>query len=145
VLADLRAALIDAVDAAFALHMDDKVLELIALVRERVYVSRNPSLEAHILRWEARVAAGRGDDADADTKFDAATARFLALSRPFWVAVTRHEHAAALLSGDRDAEAAGLLAQARSTFAELRALPWVERTDALTRDLESSRANTISA
>ena len=144
-LADLRAALIDAVDAAFALHMDDKVLELIALVRERVYVSRNPSLEAHILRWEGRVAAGRGDEADADAKFEAATVRFLALSRPFWVAVTRYEHAAAMVSGDRDAEAAGLLAQARPTFAELRALPWVERTDALTRDLESAHANTISA
>jgi tetratricopeptide (TPR) repeat protein len=54
-LVDLRAALLEAVDAAFALHRDDKVLELIALVRARVYVSRNPSLEAHILRWEARL------------------------------------------------------------------------------------------
>ena len=144
-LVDLRTALIEAVDAAFALHMDGRVSELIALVRERVYVSRNPSLEAHILRWEARVAAGRGDEGDAETKFDAATARFLALSRPFWVAVTRYEHAAALVTQDREPEAVSLLAQARTTFAELRALPWLERTDALTRDLEIARANTISA
>ena len=144
-LADLRAAMINAVDAAFALGMDDKVLELIALVRERIYVPRNPSLEAHILRWEARLAAARGDDIAAETNFGAAIDRFVALNRPFWVAVTRLEFASAIAGQDRDAEAAVLLGEARASFAELRAQPWLERTEALVRDMDSSRTTTISA
>ncbi len=144
-LADLRAAMINAVDAAFALGTDDKVLELIALVRERIYVPRNPSLEAHILRWEARLAAGRGEDIDAETKFGAAIDRFVELNRPFWVAVTQLEFASAIVGQDRDAEAAVLLGEAHASFAELRAVPWLERTDALVRDLEASHATMISA
>jgi hypothetical protein len=142
---DTRASLIEAVDAAFALGRDDKVVELIALVRGRVQGSWSPSLEAHMLRWEARVAAGRGDLAEADTKFAAAIARFAEARRPFWAAVTRLEYASTLVAQDRDAEAEGLLTQARATFSELRAVPWVGRADALSAETSALRANVISA
>ena len=144
-LVDIRGSLIEAVDAAFALRRDDKVMELIALVRGRVHGSWSPSLEAHILRWEARVAAGRGDVADADTRFAAAIARFVALSRPFWAAVTRLEYATALGAQDRDSDAEALIGLARAAFADLRALPWVQRSDALSGEIKALRAKVISA
>jgi hypothetical protein len=67
------------------------------------------------------------------------------LSRPFWVAVTRLEFASAILGHGRDTEASELLGDARATFAELRAQPWLERADALVRDLESGRTSTMPA
>jgi len=46
------------------------------------------------------------------------------------VAVTRLEFAEALVAVDRDTDARELLTQAQTTFAELRATPWLERADA---------------
>jgi len=48
---------------------------------------------------------------------------------PFYVAVTRLEHAEYLLAQDRVEEARPLLAEARDSFDELRAAPWLERVD----------------
>ncbi len=144
-LVDIRGALIEAVEAAFALHREDTVAELIALVRDRVRGSLSLSFEAHILRWEARIAAGSGDVVDADTKFADAISRFVAVSRPFWAAVTRLEYAEALAAQGRDPEAVGLVTQARAMFDELRAVPWVERSDALAAEVNAARANVISA
>jgi hypothetical protein len=50
---------------------------------------------------------------------------------PFYVAVTRLERAENLLAEDRGGEARALLGQARETFEELRARPWLERVDRL--------------
>lgn len=47
--------------------------------------------------------------------------------RSGWLAVTRLELAEWLLAQGRDAEAREPLAQARATFEELRAAPWVNR------------------
>ncbi len=54
----MRLALIEAVEAAFALGDVAKVVELIALVRENFRAGRQPSMDAQILRWEARMAHG---------------------------------------------------------------------------------------
>jgi class 3 adenylate cyclase/tetratricopeptide (TPR) repeat protein len=144
-LVDTRASLIEAVDAAFSLGRNDKVEELIALVRGRIHVSRVPSLEAHVLRWEGRVSAGAGAVDDGDAKFAAAVMRFVAMRRPFWAAVTRLEYARALVAQDRDSEAEGLVRQARAAFAELRAAPWLQQADALAGEISALRANVISA
>jgi hypothetical protein len=48
---------------------------------------------------------------------------------PFYVAVTRLERAERLIAQGRADEARPLLDQARETFEELRAGPWVERVD----------------
>jgi hypothetical protein len=45
------------------------------------------------------------------------------------VAVTRLEHAKALVAQQREREARELLVLARATFVELRATPWIERAD----------------
>jgi class 3 adenylate cyclase/tetratricopeptide (TPR) repeat protein len=139
-----QAALIEAVEAAFALHRDDKVVELIDLVRHHVHPGRQASIDAHIHRWEARLATARGDQDEAGKKLQGALDAFVALRRPFWVAVSRLEIAEAFLAHERVAEAQEPLAQARATFAELGATPWLERVDARMRGLGAT-TTTISA
>jgi hypothetical protein len=115
------------VEAAFSLGEVTKVVELIRLVRERFRPGRQPSMDAHILQWEGRLAAERNDDDAAAAKFRSAIDAFAILERPFWLAVTRLELAEWLLGHGRDAEAQEPLAQARAMFEELRATPWVNR------------------
>src|SRR6202035_3318272 len=57
----MRLALIEAVEAAFLLGQDSKVVELLQLVRDNFRLGRQPGVDAHILRWEARIAAERKD------------------------------------------------------------------------------------
>jgi class 3 adenylate cyclase/tetratricopeptide (TPR) repeat protein len=127
---DVRFALIEGVDAAFEMGRDDKVAELITVVRDHAGPGLHLAIDAHLLRYEARLSAERGTTDDVDSQFRSATDAFLALDRPFWVAVTRLEHAEALVAQQREPEARELLALARATFAELRATPWIERADA---------------
>ena len=125
--------LVEAVDAAFALGRDDKVAELIALARGHYRPGRQRSIDAHIHRWQAMLAARRGDDAGAVMNFELAVDEFTALTRPFWLAATRLEDAAWLTRQGRDAAAADLSIQARSAFARLGARPWIDRVDAAAR------------
>ena len=117
----MRLALIEAVEAAFSLGDLPKVVELMQLVREHFRPGRQPSMDAQILRWEARMAAGLNDNDEAAAKFRAAIDRFATLQRPFWLAVSRLELAELLLGQGRDADAQEPMAQARATFAQLRA------------------------
>ncbi len=123
----MRSALIEAVEAAFALGQAAKVVELMQLVREHFRPGRQPSVDAHMLRWEARLAAALGDYERAVPKFLAAIEAFTRLQRPFWVAVTRCEFGECLIAQGRDADAQDQLAQARARFEQLRATPWVQR------------------
>jgi class 3 adenylate cyclase/tetratricopeptide (TPR) repeat protein len=124
----MRAALIEAVEAAFALGQAAKVVELMQLVREHFRPGRQPSVDAHMLRWEARLAAALGDYERAVPKFTAAIDAFTRLQRPFWLAVTRCEFGECLIAQGRETEARDQLSQARSRFEQLRATPWVQRT-----------------
>ncbi len=123
----MRSALLEAVEAAFALGQAAKVVELMQLVREHFRPGRQPSVDAHMLRWEARLAAALGDHERAVPKFLAAIDTFTRLQRPFWVAVTRCEFGECLIAQGRDADAQDQLAQARARFEHLRATPWVLR------------------
>ncbi len=123
----MRLALIEAVEAAFSLGDTAKVVELIALVREHFRPGRQPSMDAHILRWEARIASERGDDDAAAAKFRAAVDGFATLQRPFWLAVSRLQLAEWLLAKGHDADAQEPMRQARATFEELGATSWLHR------------------
>jgi tetratricopeptide (TPR) repeat protein len=124
-----RLALVEVVEAAFALGDSTKVTELIEFFLEQVDRGRQPSIDAHILRWSARLAVGHDDDDEARTWFLSAIDAFSELKRPFWVAVTGLEMAESQCK-PRDASAVvALLARARQTFAALRATPWIERVD----------------
>jgi class 3 adenylate cyclase/tetratricopeptide (TPR) repeat protein len=123
----MRSALIEAVEAAFLLGQVSKAVELLQLVRDNFHLGRQPSVDAHILRWEARIAAERKDSDGAGARFAAAIDAFTRLQRPFWLAVTRCELGEWLVAQGRDAEAKEQLTQARATFEQLRATPWVQR------------------
>jgi class 3 adenylate cyclase/tetratricopeptide (TPR) repeat protein len=140
-----RLALIEAVEAAFALSDSSKAMKLIAYFREHVHSGQQPSSDAHILRWMARLAVDRNDDDEARAQFSSAIDAFLILKRPYWVAVTRLEMAELQVShGDaRDSEQ--LLAQARQTFTALRATPWIERVDVMSARLATPAPDRRSA
>ena len=123
----MRSALIEAVEAAFLLGDGPKVDELLRLVRDSFRPGRQPSVDAHILRWEARIAAGRKDNDGAGGKFRAGIDAFTKLQRPFWLAVTRCEFGEYLVAQGRGGDAQDLLAGARTTFEQLGAMPWVHR------------------
>jgi class 3 adenylate cyclase/tetratricopeptide (TPR) repeat protein len=123
----MRLALIEAVEAAFSLGRVSKVVELLQLVRDHVRPGRQPSLDAQMLRWEARIAADRDDNDEAGSNFSAAIDTFARLQRPFWLAVTRCELGEWLVAQGREAEAQEHLTDARATFEQLRATPWARR------------------
>jgi hypothetical protein len=135
-----RRALVHAVDAGFALRQHDKVEELIALTRLRHRVGRQPGIDAQILRWQARLAASRGDDAEVVADFTGAIDGFTALRRPFWVAVVRLELGEWLMRAGLVEEARLPVSLARTTFVELRATPWIERADAEAANREPAQA-----
>jgi class 3 adenylate cyclase/tetratricopeptide (TPR) repeat protein len=124
-----RRALIQAVDAAFALNRDAKVRELIDLVRSHYREGRQPGVDAHILRWRGRLAESEGDEAEVVRNFERAIEAFNSLHRPFWLAVTRLEFGEWLAARGRPAEATEQLTEARTTFEALRAAPWIDRVD----------------
>ncbi|MBV9312050.1 MAG: hypothetical protein JOZ73_14560, partial [Solirubrobacterales bacterium] len=123
-----RQSLIEAVDAAFQVGDDRKVEELIALFRQHHRAGRQPSIDAHEQRWRGRLATHRGEAA-AEQHYREAAARFAELRRPFWLAVTRVEHAEWLTAQGRSDQASQLIDEARSTFEELGARLWLERAD----------------
>lgn len=69
------------------------------------------------------------DDAAAEASFWWAAARFRDIGAHFYVAVTLLEHGEWLLSKGRKRDADDLIKQARATYEELGALPWLERID----------------
>jgi class 3 adenylate cyclase/tetratricopeptide (TPR) repeat protein len=141
----MRLALVEAVEAAFALGDDNKVIELIDFVHSHVRPGLQPSMDAHLKRWNARRGRARNDDDEAGTKFRSAIGAFLELRRPFWVAVSRLEMAESELTRGRTDGADEILAQARATFVALRATPWIERVDAaLTTTLAATSTSTLA-
>jgi class 3 adenylate cyclase/tetratricopeptide (TPR) repeat protein len=123
----VKQALVWTAESAYALGRMDVFAEVLDLVEQQPPGLRSPLMDSHALRLRARLA----DDADgADTRYRAAAASFDGLGIRFWGAVARLEHAESLLArGEDPAEARRLLDAARETFAELRAMPWIERAD----------------
>ena len=116
----MKLGVVEALEAAFALGEADKVRELLALVDDLRPGDRPPLLEAHAHRFRGKLAGDEGE-------FAAAAAAFLELSLRFSLAVTLLEHGELLVEQGRADEAEPLLAEARETFAELGAPPWLDR------------------
>jgi len=111
---------VHAVEVLLALGRREQAEELLARVEKLPRGLQSPYLEAHARRFRARL---EGDEAG----YAAAADRFGELGMPFWVAVSRLEHAELLGAGE---ECELLLAAARETFERLEARPWLERVDA---------------
>ena len=125
----VREALIEAVEAAFALGDLVKVEQLIGVIEGLRPGELTPYVQAQGARFGARLAAARGETDRVEPGFQAAARQFADLSMPFARAVTLLEHGEWLTSQDRAGEAGPLFEQARATFEQLRASPWLERLD----------------
>ncbi len=118
----MKLALVEALEAAFALGDTAKLEELLASIESLRPGDRPRLLDAHARRFRSKL---NGDEAG----YRAAQALFRELEVPFWLAVTLLEHGEATGSEP-------FLAEARELFAKLDATPWLER---LERALESGR------
>ncbi|MFL5828003.1 MAG: adenylate/guanylate cyclase domain-containing protein [Thermoleophilaceae bacterium] len=116
----------EAMDAALA----GGQLEYVEHLLERMATtSYQPLSAAQISRGRARLLALRGDPRGAQEAFEQAAATLRELGTPFWLAQVLLEHGELLAELGRRDDAILLLQEARATFAELRAVPWLERAD----------------
>jgi class 3 adenylate cyclase/tetratricopeptide (TPR) repeat protein len=114
----------DALEAVADFADEERIRELLAVVDELSPAELAPYLRAQRARFRARLP-------EHDTEAELATAEHLfeESEMPFFVAVTRLERGTNLLANDRAEEARQLLEQARETFEELRARPWLDRVE----------------
>jgi tetratricopeptide (TPR) repeat protein len=112
-----------ALEAAAALDDGDKVRELLRRFDGLRPGELTPSLRAQQARFRARLPKH-----DADAELATAERLFREIEAPFYLAVTQLEHAEWLTAQGRNDEAQPLLAEARQTFEQLQATPWLERT-----------------
>ena len=111
-----KQALVEALEAAFALGRTETVEELLVRIDAVPAGSRPPYLDAQARRFRARLDGDAGG-------YVAVVEGFRTLGLPFWLAVALLEQAE--LTGDRAS-----LDEARSIFEALKATPWLERAGA---------------
>ena len=124
----MKLAFVEAVEAAFALDDLDRVTELLGEWERLPPLDRTPFGEAHQARFTGQLAVRRGEAGAVEPALRRATALFRQLSMPFYVAITLLEHGEWLAGQARAAGAEPLLVEARSTFEQLEAKPWLQRT-----------------
>lgn len=116
-----KANLLASLEAA-AVIGPDELSEQLADVEALPKSKRTPSVCAQQLRFRARLERERAEEL-----YGEAERIFAELGRPFRLAVVRLEHAEWLVGEGRSDDAEPLLAEARTTFEQLRATPWFER------------------
>jgi class 3 adenylate cyclase/tetratricopeptide (TPR) repeat protein len=86
---------------------------------------------AQLLRCRGLLHARGGELAEAETAFAQAAVALRTSGNPYALARTLLDDGTVLIELGRTGEAAAVLQKARSLFAQLRATPWLERTDRL--------------
>jgi class 3 adenylate cyclase/tetratricopeptide (TPR) repeat protein len=92
-------------------------------------VSSQPLFAGQLARGRARLQARQGEPDASMASYERAVRLLREGGSPFALAVALLEQGELLAGLGRGEEGDGLLREARSTFAELRATPWLERTD----------------
>jgi class 3 adenylate cyclase/tetratricopeptide (TPR) repeat protein len=123
----MKELFVNAVDAAFVLNDHTKVEALLSIVESLPPGQSSQALQAQSSRFRARLAAERGETEEAERRFKRATGLFREIAASFYLAVTQLEQAEWLAGQERADEAEPLLAEARETFEQLGATPWLER------------------
>jgi class 3 adenylate cyclase/predicted ATPase len=123
----VRRCLVEALEAALELDDHAKTGHLLALADTLQPGELTPSLRAHRHRLHARLDARRGQNSRVDEDYRSAETIFGDRGLAFHHAAAQLEHAEWLTSQGRADEAQPLLGQARETFEQLEAKPWLER------------------
>ncbi len=116
-----------ALEAAFELGRLDKAEQLLARIEAMRPGELSAFLDGHRSRFRARLAAVRGQDREVEPAFKASERLFRGYGLVFWLAVAQAEHGEWLVAHGRAEEAEPLLAEARETFEQLEAAPYLER------------------
>jgi class 3 adenylate cyclase/tetratricopeptide (TPR) repeat protein len=123
----IKCGLVEATEAALVLPDLGKAEELLAIAESLDPGELTPFLQAHTARLRARLDAARGNHEHVEKSFRTAASLFREFSLAFHLAVTQVEHAEWLMGQDRADETQPLLAEARQTFEQLQATPWLAR------------------
>jgi predicted ATPase len=121
-------AWVEAVETGFDLDDLERVRRLLGDWEDVTPLEQPSFLEGSRARFTAKLAVRLGDSSAVELALQKATEIFRALSMPFYVAITRLEHAEWLVAQGRAPEASELLAEADAIFRKLDAKPWRERT-----------------
>ena len=127
----IRACLIETIESVLALGDLDEAGRLLDRIDALMPGQLFAFLRAHSLRLRARLHAGRGGDDEVEKNLRGAEALFDEQGLIFALAVTRLEHAEWLVAHERPEDGSLSAAQARQTFEQLGAKPWIERADAV--------------
>jgi class 3 adenylate cyclase/tetratricopeptide (TPR) repeat protein len=125
----VKTGFVGAVEASLTLDRLDKAEAFITQVENLRPGEKPPFLLAHASRFQARLAAARGENDAVDARFTDAERIFREFRIPFWLGVTELEHAEWLGDQGRPDEAEPLLNEAREIFERLEAAPWLERAN----------------
>jgi tetratricopeptide (TPR) repeat protein len=128
-----KEAFVAGIEAAFALDDLDAVEELLGMIEAYPPGKQPQFLQAHAMRFRARLADRCGDAVDVGALFKGASGLFREIAVPFYMAVTLLEHGEWLAREGRAGEAGPLLDEARAVFERLRAKPWLDRLGQLAR------------
>jgi predicted ATPase/class 3 adenylate cyclase len=123
----IKLALVEAIEAALTLSNLDKAEELFAIPESLDPGQLTPLLQAQSTRLRARLDAARGEQQGVDEGFRSAASLFRERGLVFYLAVSQLEHAEWLAGQGRNDDAQPLRVEARETFEQLRATPWLER------------------
>jgi class 3 adenylate cyclase/tetratricopeptide (TPR) repeat protein len=115
----------EAFEAATAVVDGDDIRRLLGILDRLGAAELTPSLRAQQARFRARLP-----EHDAENELGTAERHFGELEAPFHLAVVQVEHAEWLTAQNRSDEAEPLLAEARETFEQLQATPWLDRLTA---------------
>ena len=122
-----KEAFVVGIESAFAIDDLEAVDELLRMIEAYPPGKQPQFLQAHAMRFRARLADRRGEAADVGALFKGAAGLFREIAVPFYMAVTLLEHGEWLERQGRADEATTLLDEARAVFERLHAEPWLER------------------
>jgi class 3 adenylate cyclase/tetratricopeptide (TPR) repeat protein len=118
-----------AVESALQSNDLGKAEELLGIIEGLPPARRPQFLQAHAMRFQARLADLKAQPERIEPDFKAAIGLFREMAYPFWMSVTMLELGEWLVRQGRGDAAEPLLAEARSIFEDLKARPWLERLD----------------
>jgi tetratricopeptide (TPR) repeat protein len=122
-----KEAFVVGIEAAFSLDDFETVDELLGIIEAYPPGKQPQFLQAHSMRFRARLADRRGNPAAVSALFKGAAGLFREIAFPFYMAVTLLEHGEWLVRAGRADEASPLLEEAREVFERLQGKPWLER------------------
>jgi tetratricopeptide (TPR) repeat protein len=138
----IKLALVEACEAALALPDLAKAEHLLASAESLDPGELTPVLHANALRLRARLDTAHGNNDHVEEHFRSAASLCREFGLTFHLALTQLEHAEWLTAQGRTDDAQPLLTEARETFEQLAATPWLERTTRLSQAAPAHQAAT---